>query len=298
MTSTTESSPEPPENSLNSRHMRRILASSFMGSAIEYYDFLLYATAAAVVFGEVFFNSLSPALASFASLGTLAAGYVARPLGAAIFGHFGDRIGRKGVLVASMLMMGAATTAMGLLPSTAQIGAIAPVLLIVLRVLQGIAVGGEWGGAMLIAIKHAPGGRRGFAASFANLGAPAGAILATVAVSLTTLLPDEQFFSWGWRLPFLLSILLVALGLIIRLKIAESPLFQRFEAEAEQRRTPIVTVFSKYPKNLVLGVLTGISQFTIAGIATVWAVNFAVVNGADKTGVLNSRRWRPWSCSS
>src|SRR5437879_3546485 len=144
-------------DSLTTRHMRRILASSFLGGTIEFYDFLLYSTAAALVFPTVFFPGMSAVLATFASFGTLAAGYLARPLGGVIFGHFGDRIGRKGVLVTSMLAMGVATTLIGALPSSAQIGALAPILLIVLRMMQGLAVGGEWGGAMLIALEHAPG---------------------------------------------------------------------------------------------------------------------------------------------
>jgi MFS family permease len=287
--SSTSPSTPPVSESLNTPHMRRILTSSFVGSAIEYYDFLLYATAAALVFNQVFFVGLDPVWATFASFGTLAAGYLARPLGGAIFGHFGDRLGRKKMLVLSMLMMGFATTAMGLLPTTAAIGMAAPVLLITLRVIQGIAVGGEWGGAMLIALEQAPGGKRGFAASFANMGAPAGATLATLAMSAATLLPDEQFLSWGWRIPFLISAVLVVIAMVIRLKISESPLFQQFEHEADRRRMPILEVFTQYPKQLGLGVLAGIAQFTMAGMVTVWAVSEAVSLGADKTGVLNAK---------
>ncbi|MFT4468631.1 MFS transporter [Arthrobacter sulfonylureivorans] len=279
----------PKEQSLNSPQMRRILASSFLGSAIEFYDFMLYATAAAVVFSQVFFADLSPALATFASFGTLAAGYVARPLGGIVFGHFGDRLGRKGVLVVSMLMMGIATTIIGLLPTAAQIGTLAPILLVTLRIVQGLAVGGEWGGAMLIALEHAPGGKRGFAAAFANLGAPAGSLLAAGALSLATLLPEEQFFAWGWRIPFLLSIFLVTIGLFVRLKVVESPLFQKFNSEAEKRRIPIFEVFARHPKNLLLGTLAAMSQLTISGIASVWAVSYAVSQGAERTGVLNAK---------
>lgn len=276
-------------DSLNTKNMRRILASSFIGSLIEYYDFLLYATAAALVFNKVFFADAGPGFAAFASFGTLAAGYVSRPLGGAIFGHFGDRFGRKNVLVISMLTMGAATCVMGLLPGTAEIGVIAPVLLIVLRVVQGIAVGGEWGGAMLIALEHAPERKRGFAASFANMGAPAGAVLATLAVSAVTLLPDEDFLSWGWRIPFLLSAVLVVIGLTIRLKVAETPLFQQLEETAEEKKIPLLEVLGRNPKNLVLGIVAGISIYSLAGIVTVWAVSFAVEAGADKTGVLNAK---------
>lgn len=285
----TTTAPPVAETSLNTPHMRRVLASSFVGSAVEYYDFLLYATAAAVVFNKVFFANLDPGWATFASFGTLAAGYAARPIGGAIFGHFGDRLGRKKMLILSMAMMGVATTAMGLLPTAATVGVLAPVLLITLRVIQGIAVGGEWGGAMLIALEQAPKAKRGFAASFANMGAPAGAALATLAMSAATLLPNEQFLSWGWRIPFLLSAALVALALFIRLKVSESPLFQKLEHEAERRRMPIIEVFTHYPKQLSLGILAGIAQFTMAGMVTVWAVSEAVAQGADKTGVLNAK---------
>lgn len=281
--------PAAPGDSLNTKHMRRILASSFIGSAIEYYDFLLYATAAAIVFSQVFFTDLGPGMAAFASFGTLAAGYVARPLGGALFGHFGDRIGRKKVLVLSMMLMGVATTLIGLLPSTEQIGIAAPILLISLRVVQGLAVGGEWGGAMLMGLEHAPAKKRGFAASFANMGAPAGALLATLAVSLFTLLPDEQFFSWGWRVPFLVSIVLVSVGLVIRLKVAETPLFQELSTKAESKKIPFTEVLTRYPRNLILGIIAGTSVYTIAGMVTVWAVSYAVEAGADKTGVLNAK---------
>ncbi|QFG20760.1 MFS transporter [Actinomadura sp. WMMB 499] len=282
--------PVPPRSgSMNTPAMRRILASSFIGSLIEYYDFLLYAMAAAIVFKDLFFTDAGPGVAAFASFGTLAAGYAARPVGGAIFGHFGDRLGRKNVLVVSMVTMGVATCLIGLLPTTAQIGIAAPVLLVVLRVVQGLAVGGEWGGAMLVGLEHAPDGRRGFAASFANMGAPAGATLATLVFSACTLLPEDEFLSWGWRVPFLLSVALVSVGLVIRLKVAETPLFQELRDAAETRKIPLVEVLAKYPRNLALGVLAGTSVYTLAGIVTVWAVSHAVDAGADKTGVLNAK---------
>ncbi|MFD1211917.1 MFS transporter [Arthrobacter sp. GCM10027362] len=278
---------QPAGNSLNTKQMRRILASSFIGSAIEFYDFILYATAASIVFNHVFFSNVPPAVGLFASFGTLAVGYVARPLGGAIFGHFGDRIGRKGVLIVSMVMMGVATTAIGLLPTTAQIGLAAPILLVVLRIVQGLAVGGEWGGAMLVALEHAPAKRRGFAASFANMGGPAGAVLATLVVSAFSTLPDDAFLSWGWRIPFLLSLALIGIGLVIRLQVSETPLFLELENKAEKKKIPVVEVFTKYPKNLVLGTIAGMSSYTVQGLMTVWAVSYAVGAGVDRTGVLN-----------
>ncbi len=274
--------------SLNTPEMRRILASSFLGSAIEFYDFILYATAAALVFNTVFFVNLDPAVGIFASFATLAVGYLARPLGGIIFGHFGDRLGRKGVLITSMMLMGVATTLIGLLPTTAQIGMAAPLALIVLRIIQGLAVGGEWGGAMLMALEHAPKERRGFAASFANMGGPAGAVLATLAVSAVSVLPDEQFLAWGWRLPFVISIVLVGIGLIVRLKVAESPLFLALENKADEKKIPILEVLTKYPKNVVMGTLVGMSSYTVQGLMTVWAISYVVDEvGLDRTAVLN-----------
>jgi len=274
--------------SLNTPHMRRILASSFMGSAIEFYDFILYATAASLVFNKVFFVGLTPSVAIFASFATLAVGYLARPVGGIVMGHFGDKVGRKGVLIASMSIMGAASMLIGLLPPTAQIGMIAPIALVLLRIAQGLAVGGEWGGAMLMALEHAPKERRGFAASFANMGGPAGAVLATLAVSAVSLLPDEQFLAWGWRIPFIASIALVAVGLVIRLKVSESPLFLALEDKAEEKRMPILEVLTKYPKSVISGTLVGMSSYTVQGLMTVWAISYVVDSvGMDRTSVLN-----------
>jgi MFS transporter, MHS family, shikimate and dehydroshikimate transport protein len=276
------------ETGFNTPQMRRILASSFIGSAIEFYDFILYATAASLVFNKVFFASLDPAVAIFASFSTLAVGYLARPIGGVVFGHFGDKLGRKGVLITSMLMMGIATTLIGLLPTTAQVGMLAPIALIVLRIVQGLAVGGEWGGAMLMALEHSPKERRGFAASFANMGGPAGAVLATLAVSAVSVLPGDQFLSWGWRIPFLISIVLIAIGLVIRLKVAESPLFLALENKAEEKKIPLIEVLTKYPMSVMKGTLVGMSSYTVQGLMTVWAISFVVENvGMDRTGVLN-----------
>ncbi|WP_164520386.1 MFS transporter [Specibacter cremeus] len=274
-------------DSLNTRGMRRILASSFIGSAIEFYDFVLYATAASLVFNKVFFTNVPPAIGLFASFGTLAVGYVARPLGGAIFGHFGDKLGRKGCLIVSMVMMGLATTCIGLLPTTAQVGLAAPILLVALRLIQGIAVGGEWGGAMLVALEHAPAKRRGFAASFANMGGPAGAVMATLVMSAVSVLPKAEFLAWGWRIPFLLSLALIAVGLVIRLKVSETPLFLDLEKTAEKKKVPLLEVLTKYPRNLILGTIAGMSSYTVQGLMTVWAVSYAVDHGVSQTGVLN-----------
>ena len=273
-------------DSLNTTMMRRILASSFLGSMIEFYDFILFATAASVVFSQVFFVDLDPGLGLFLSFTILAVGYVARPIGGILFGHFGDKLGRKGVLVTSMMLMGGTTVAIGLLPTTAAIGVAAPIMLTLFRVIQGLAVGGEWGGAMLIALEHAPKKRRGFAASFANMGGPAGAVLATVVMSIFTMLPDEQFLSWGWRIPFLLSAVLVLIGLVVRMKVQESPIFQKLQDEAEERKVPFFEVISKYPRNLILGIVAGMSSYTVQGLMTVWAISYVINDGLDATHVL------------
>ncbi|MFC9934721.1 MFS transporter [Glutamicibacter sp. NPDC127525] len=274
-------------DSLNTKDMRRILASSFIGSAIEYYDFILYATAASIVFSQVFFADLSPSFGLFASFATLAAGYVARPLGGIVFGHFGDRIGRKKMLVLSMMMMGVATTLIGLLPTTAQIGILAPTALVLLRVVQGIAVGGEWGGAALMALEHAPASKRGFATSFANAGGPAGAILATLVVSAFSAIAGDQFLIWGWRIPFLLSAALIAVGLVIRLKVAETPMFSKLAEASEKRKLPLLEVLRNHPRAVVLALLATVSFYCCQGLLTVWGVSVAVGEGVDRSGVLN-----------
>lgn len=273
--------------SLNEPEMRRILTSSFVGTAIEYYDFILYATAASVVFGHVFFTDLTPAVATFASFATLAAGYVARPFGGIVFGHFGDRLGRKKMLVLSMMIMGVATVLIGVLPTTATIGIAAPLILVTLRVVQGIAVGGEWGGAALMALEHAPKKSRGFATSFANAGGPAGAILATLVVSVVAALTGENFLVWGWRIPFLLSAVLILVGMIIRLKVAESPVFQQLSEENESRKLPIVEVFQKHWRAVVLALAATMGFYVCQAILTVWGVSVAVEQGLDRSIVLN-----------
>lgn len=274
--------------SLTTREMRRVIASSFMGSMIEFYDFVLYATAASIVFSHVFFAGLGPEFGLFASIATFTVGYLARPLGGVIFGHFGDTRGRKVVLVLSLVMMGTASTLMGVLPTTGQIGFLAPISLVLLRVVQGISVGGEWGGATLVALEHAPARSRGLAAAFSSAGGPVGAVLATVMLGFFSALPDEQFLSWGWRVPFLLSVLLVAVGLVIRLKVSETPNFQRLakQAEAERSRLPILEVLRTHWRSVILALLAVLAFTSTQGLMTVWGVAEAVSNGADRTGVL------------
>ncbi|MDT7609955.1 MAG: hypothetical protein QOG96_4458 [Pseudonocardiales bacterium] len=264
--------------------LRRAVASSFIGSVIEYYDFLLYATAAAVVFGKVFFAALDPLTATVASFGTFAAGYLARPLGGILFGHFGDRIGRKKMLVTTMTLMGVASFLIGALPTYGQIGIWAPVALVTLRVLQGVAVGGEWGGAVLMSAEHATS-RRGLWASFTNAGAPCGMVLSTVVLTVTAAASGERaFLAWGWRVPFLLSILLLGIGLFIRLKVEETPVFAAAERSA---RVPLFDVLRNHPRNLLLAVGVGLAAFVAQGTLTTFLIAYGVQVGYSRQTVLS-----------
>jgi MFS transporter, MHS family, shikimate and dehydroshikimate transport protein len=236
-----------PENSI-----RKVALASFIGTAIEWYDYFLYGTAAALVFNQLFFPEFSPLAGTLASFATFAVGFFARPVGGIIFGHFGDRIGRKTMLVLTLLIMGLATFLIGLLPTYETIGVWAPILLVVLRVFQGFGVGGEWGGAVLMAVEHSPRGRRGFYGSWPQMGVPAGLLLGTLAVYLFALLPEEQFLAWGWRVPFLLSIVLVGVGLYIRLAIAESPAFRQVQESNTTAPMPIIDVLRTYPKAVLI----------------------------------------------
>ncbi|MEV0333402.1 MFS transporter [Nocardia sp. NPDC050717] len=253
---------------------RRAAFSSLLGTTIEYYDFILYGTMAAVVFGPLFFPGSNPALSTIASFGTLAAGYVARPLGGVIFGHFGDRLGRKSMLLITMIMMGTASALIGLLPTYHTIGAVAPVLLVLLRVVQGLAVGGEWGGAALMVVEHADAGRRGRWAGIMQLGTPLGFLLSTAVVAVVTQLPEAAFRSWGWRLPFLLSAALLVLGLYVRLRVAESPVFTAAAAEPRRPSTPALEVLRR-PRPLALAVIAGIAPFALTALTSSHIIAYA-----------------------
>ncbi|MFH8573232.1 MFS transporter [Streptomyces sp. NPDC017993] len=250
------SSPQPATR----RSPYRAASAALAGTSIEWYDFYAFATAAAIVFNDVFFPpGMSPYLRTFSAFATFAVGFLLRPLGGIIFGHIGDRVGRKKTLVITLVMMGAASFAIGLLPTYAQVGALAPILLIVLRLVQGIAIGGEWGGAVLIAVENAPRGRAAFFGSFAQLGSSVGALLSTGAFSLMNLFGHDAFMSWGWRVPFLASAVLVIVGLVVRVKLEESPVME--EVRKEQQATdggviklPVVEVFQKAWRTVLIGV--------------------------------------------
>ncbi|MEU3553427.1 MFS transporter [Streptomyces fragilis] len=279
--------PSPPTPG-DSTQLRRAVTSSFLGSVIEYYDFLLYATASAVVFGEVFFSDLDPLAGTVASFGTLATGYVARPLGGVLFGHFGDRLGRKNMLVLSMVLMGVASFLIGVLPSYANAGSLAPIALVVLRVVQGVAVGGEWGGAVLMSAEHARK-RRGLWASFTNAGAPCGMAVSTVVMSVTaSAVGEAAFLAWGWRIPFLLSVVLLAVGLFVRLRVTETPVFTSAAAEEAPRRAPLLEVLRDQPRVLLLGVGVGLSAFVVQGTLTTFVISYAVQAGFGRQTVLHA----------
>lgn len=271
------------------KEARTVILSSYLGSTIEFYDFLLYATAAAVAFPKVFFAGMDDWVGVVAAYATFAAGYVARPLGGVIFGHFGDKVGRKGMLIISMAVMGIASTLIGLIPGAGVIGPWGAVILVLLRVCQGIAVGGEWGGAALMALEHADPKRRGFAASFVNAGAPTGAVLGTVVMGIFSALPQDAFLAWGWRIPFLLSFVLLIVGMFVRLRVSESPIFAEAMAkestQGAQRKIPLLEVLRR-PKALVMIMFAGAAGFGLQVVLPTFSVTYAVSKGAPQQGVL------------
>lgn len=269
----------------------RVLASSFVGSTIEWYDFYLFGTAAAAVFNVLFFPAFSSTAGTLAAFGALAAGFVARPVGGIIWGHFGDRIGRKKMLVLSIVLMGVATTAVGLLPTYAAIGIWAPVLLVLLRLVQGVSAGGEWGGAVLMSMEHAPRWR-GVSSSVPQMGLYAGILLANGAFALTTLLPKEDFLAWGWRIPFLVSAVLVLIGLWIRLGVEESPVFRRAREQqaagtGPAEPAPLLQILRR-PKNLLLSVALVFGPFAASAVYGTWIVSYGITLGFSRTDVLNA----------
>ncbi|WP_326731657.1 MFS transporter [Streptomyces phaeochromogenes] len=253
----------------------RIAVASFIGTAIEFYDFYIYGTAAALVFGHLFFPTFSALAGTLASLATFGVGFVARPIGAVVFGHFGDRIGRKAMLVVSLLTMGTGTVAIGLLPTYDSIGVAAPVLLVMCRFLQGFGLGGEWGGAVLLATEYAPRDRRGLWSSFPQVGPAVGFLIAGGAfLLLDGLLPDSSFSSWGWRIPFLASSILVVVGYYIRMKIAETPVFEKAMREQEKARVPIVEVVKRQPRTLLLATGAFILAHTLFYTITTFSLSY------------------------
>ena len=259
------------------RSIRKVVVASLIGTSLEWYDFFLYASAAGLVFNKLFFPDADPLTGTLLAFATSATGFVARPIGGVVFGHYGDKLGRKTVLVVTLLVMGIATFLIGLLPTYAAIGVAAPILLVVLRIVQGLGLGGEWGGAVLMSLEHGQPDRRGWNASWPQVGVPAGNLLAAGVLGImSALLSDAAFESWGWRVPFLLSGVLIVVGLWIRLTIAETPLFQELEQEDTKARAPILDVLKVYPRSVLtaLGARLGvdIAFYTFALFILVYVV--------------------------
>jgi MFS transporter, MHS family, shikimate and dehydroshikimate transport protein len=267
----------------------KVVLASTLGTIVEWYDFFIYGTAAALIFGPLFFPSSDLWLSTTAALSVYAAGYLARPLGGIVFGHFGDRIGRRSMLVLSMLLMGAGTFCVGLLPTYDQVGAWAPLTLIVLRLVQAVGLGGEWGGAVLMVAERAPARRRGLFGSLVQLGNPVGRLAATGVFALASRLPSRDFLAWGWRLPFLASAILVAIGLLIRYRIDESPAFEKVRVAREMARVPLADVLSAFPRETAIAVGLKITETAWVGIMTVFAVSYLTAQlGMAQTFVLDA----------
>ncbi len=271
----------------DARSMRTVAMTALGGTSIEWYDFFIYGTAAALVFPTLFFSEDMPRYVSLlASFSTFAVGFLARPVGGVVFGHFGDRVGRKAALVTALMMMGVATTLIGLLPSYAQIGPLAPVLLIFLRFVQGLAVGGQWGGAMLLVTENAPSNQRGFYGAFAQCGAPAGLVLANLAfLAVSGSLSDEAFMDWGWRVPFISSVLLIGLSLYVQLKLEDTEAFKEL-AEASQPteakpRSPVLKALTTYPREIALAA----GSFLGVQVTFYICVAFIISYGTDPEGL-------------
>ena len=255
--------------------IRRVVLASFLGTMIEWYDFFLYITATALVFNRLFFPTLDARTGTLAAFATNAVGFFARPLGGVVFGHFGDRLGRKSMLVTTLVLMGTATCLIGLLPTYHSIGIAAPIALVALRFVQGFGVGGEWGGAVLMAVEHGHQGRRGFYASWVQAGVPAGMILANGVFSLFSRLPEDQFLAWGWRVPFLLGILLLAISMFIRLRVMETPVFAAQLSTAKPKSLPILEVLLHYPRNVLLAMGARFGENASFYIITAFVLTYA-----------------------
>lgn len=269
---------------------RRIVLASFIGTTIEWYDFFLYVTASALVFGKLFFTTMDPLAATMASFATNAVGFFARPLGGIVFGHFGDKIGRKSMLVTTLMMMGLATFGIGLLPTYDQAGILAPILLVTLRFIQGLGVGGEWGGAVLMAVEHGKAGHRGFRASWVQAGVPIGLLLATAVFrTLSSIIPEPDFLVWGWRIPFLIGILLLGVGMFIRLRILESPVFTEAKQANTTTEMPILEVIRRHPRNVLLAMGARFAENAFFYVITAFVLTYATQQaGFTKDQVLQA----------
>jgi metabolite-proton symporter len=252
----------------------KVALASLIGTSIEWYDYFLYGTAAALVFNKLFFPSYDPLIGTLLAFATFSLGFIARPVGGIVFGHFGDKIGRKQMLYLTLMIMGLATAFIGLLPTYNQIGIWAPILLITMRLLQGFGLGGEWGGAVLMAVEHAPANRRGFYGSWPQLGAFVGLLLSTLVFRAVSKMPEATFLSWGWRVPFLLSFLLVIVGVWIRMTIAESPVFEKMKEQKQEAKMPIIEAITKHPKNILIAMGARFAENGLFYVFTVFSLTY------------------------
>lgn len=266
----------------------RIAGASLIGTTIEFFDFFIFGTASALVFGKLFFPDLNPLAGTLAAFATFGVAFAARPLGALIFGHFGDRVSRKQMLVTTLMLMGVGTVAVGLLPTYGQVGVLAPILLVFCRLAQGLALGGEWSGAVLMAVEHAPKRKRAFYGSWPQIGVPFGLVLATGLFFLVQRLSKEQLESWGWRVPFLVSAVLVAVGMYIRLKIEDSPAFKAVKEGRQEERFPAATVFRKAGMRVFLGALSIAAANIPFYMATVFALTYGADDGVSRNTMLGA----------
>ena len=264
--------------------MKQVGGATMIGSALEWYDFFLYGTAAALVFDQIFFPQVDPLIGTLAALATYSVGFFARPVGGIVFGHYGDKIGRKAVLVTTLILMGISTACIGLLPSYGSIGIAAPILLLVLRILQGFGAGAEYSGAVIMAVEHAPPKRRGLHGSWPPLGVQVGLLMATGIFGLFSALPEEQFLSWGWRIPFLLSLLLVAVGIYVRLRILETPSFAKVMETQTQLQSPVKEAIRTHPRQIAVVFGARIAE---NGVSYVWSV-FSLTYATEQLGIPRS----------
>jgi len=267
----------------------KVALASLIGTSIEWYDFFLYGTAAALVFNKLFFPQFDPLTGTIAAFATFAVGFIARPIGGIVFGHYGDRLGRKTMLYLTLLIMGIATAIIGMLPTYSTIGVWAPILLVAMRLAQGFGLGGEWGGAVLMAVEHAPEHRRGFYGSWPQIGAYIGLLLSTLVFRYVSKMPEADFLGWAWRVPFLLSFLLVAIGLYIRMQIAESPVFEKVKNLKAEAKMPLIEVLKKHPKNIVLGMGARFAENGLFYVFTTFALTYVATQlKLDRVIALNA----------
>lgn len=266
--------------------------ASMMGTTIEWYDFFLYGTAAALIFNQIFFPEFDPLMGTLAAFATYSVGFFARPLGGIVFGHFGDRVGRKSMLLITLLLMGIPTILIGLIPSYDSIGYWAAILLVMMRFLQGVAVGGEWGGAVLMAVEHAPEGKKGFFGSLPQAGVAPGLILSSLAMGWVATLPEEDMLSWGWRIPFLASVVLLGVGWFIRVKVAESPDFEKMHQQGKKTDVPLKAVLTRHPRSVLTVIGARLAEVTWFYTVVTFALAYATGTlGIEKSVMLDAIIW-------